>query len=410
MKNILDGVIVLDLTRFFSGPQCTLFLAAMGAEVIKIDEPKGGDPTAFTPPFDGPGGLGLERRTPQDMGLNYLKRQRAKKSVTLDLKHAEGRRILLDMAKRAHVVVENFRPGVAQRLGIGYEVLKDVNPSLVYCALTGYGATGPAKDDKAYDLMVQAAVGLMALSGAADGPPAKAASALADAISGVFAAHGIVAALLHRERTGEGQAIDVAMSDALFSLLFDEPIDAYGRLGLAERQGNRIMRFSPFNTFRARDGWVTIGAATHDEWLALLAAIGRDDLRADADMMSIGWRIRNNAAVDAVVTQWSERHTKAEIVAALGAAGVACSPVRSIDEVMAWDQLRAREMIVPLVNPLTGRPAAAAGPGYPIKFSRTPAGYGAPAPLPGAHCEEVFGRLANLSPEDIRRRKADGII
>ena len=410
MKNILDGVIVLDLTRFFSGPQCTLFLAAMGAEVIKIDEPKGGDPTAFTPPFDGPGGVSLERRTPQDMGLNYLKRQRAKKSVTLDLKQEEGRRIFLEMAKKAHVVVENFRPGVAQRLRIGYEVLKAVNPSLVYCALTGYGSTGPAKDDKAYDLMVQAAVGLMALSGAADGPPAKAASALADAISGVFAAHGIVAALLHRERTGEGQAIDVAMSDALFSLLFDEPFDCYDRLGLAERQGNRIMRFSPFNTFRASDGWVTIGAATHEEWLALLSAMGRDDLKADADMMSIGWRIRNNAAVDAVVTQWSERHTKADIVAALATAGVACSPVRSIDEVMGWDQLAAREMIVPLVNPLTGQPAAAAGPGYPIKFSRTPAGYATPAPLPGAHCEEVFGRLANLSPEDIRRRKADGII
>lgn len=410
MKNILDGVIVLDLTRFFSGPQCTLFLAAMGAEVIKIDDPKGGDPTTFAPPYDGPDGISFERRGPQDMGLNYLKRQRGKKSVTLDLKKEEGRRIFLEMAKKAHVVVENFRPGVADRLKISYDVLKAVNPSLVYCALTGYGSTGPSKDDKAYDLMVQAAVGLMALSGAQDGPPAKAASALADAISGVFAAHGIVAALLHRERTGEGQAVDVAMTDSLFSLLFDEPIDVYGRLGLAERQGNRIMRFSPFNTFKAKDGWVTIGTATHDEWLALLDAMGRAELKADANMMSVGWRIQNNGAVDAVVTQWTERNTKAEIVAALAKAGVACSPVRSIDEVMEWDQLKAREMIVPLVNPLTGKPAAAKGPGFPIKFSRTPAGYATPSPLPGAHCDEVFGRLANLTPEEVRRRKVDGII
>ena len=360
MKKILDGVIVLDLTRFFSGPQCTLFLAAMGAEVIKIDDPKTGDPTAFTPPFDGPQGVSLDRRTDQDMGINYLKRQRGKKSVTLDLKKDEGRRIFLEMAKHAHVVVENFRPGVADRLRIGYDVLKAVNPSLVYCALTGYGSTGPSKDDKAYDLMVQAAVGLMALSGAPEGPPAKAASALADAISGVFAANGIVAALLHRERTGEGQAVDVAMTDSLFSLLFDEPVDCYGRMGLAERQGNRIMRFSPFNTFRAKDGWVTIGAAVHEEWLSLLDAMGRADLKADANMMNVGWRLQNNAEVDAVVTQWTERHTKAEIVAALSQAGVACSPVRSIDEVMHWDQFAAREMIVPLVNPLTGKPGGRA--------------------------------------------------
>ena len=410
MKKILDGVIVLDLTRFFSGPQCTLFLAAMGAEVIKIDDPKGGDPTAFAPPFDGPGGIAFERRTDQDMGLNYLKRQRGKKSVTLDLKSGEGRRIFLEMAKKAHVVVENFRAGVSQRLGIGYEVLKVANPSLVYCALTGYGGDGPSKDDKAYDLMVQAAVGLMSLSGAPEGPPAKAASALSDALSGVMATQGILAALLHRERTGEGQAVDVAMSDSLFSLLFDEPIDCYERLGVAERQGNRIMRFSPFNTFRAKDGWVAIGAATHDEWLSLLDVMGRGELRNDPDMMRVGWRIQNNDAVDAVVTQWTQARSKDEIVAALGRASVACSPVRSIDEVMRWPQLLERQMIVELVNPLTGKPAAARGPGFPIKFSRTPAGYDTPSPLPGAHCDEVFGRLANLTPEEVRQRKADGII
>lgn len=410
MKKILDGVIVLDLTRFFSGPQCTLFLAAMGAEVIKVDDPKGGDPTAFAPPFDGPQGVSFDRRSDRDMGLNYLKRQRGKKSVTLDLKNPEGRRILLEMASKAHVVVENFRPGVADRLRIGYDVLKEVNPSLVYCALTGYGSSGPAKDDKAYDLMVQAAVGLMGLSGPPEGAPAKAATALADAISGVVAAQGILAALLHRERTGEGQMVDVAMSDALFALLFDEPIDCYERLGVAERQGNRILRFSPFNTFPAKDGWVAIGAATHDEWLALLDAMGRADLKADADMMNVGWRIRNNEAVDTVVRQWTASRTKADIVAALGRAGVACSPVRSIAEVMRWEQLHERRMIVPLVNPLTGKPAAATGPGFPIQFSRTPAGYDTPSPLPGAHCEEVFGRLANLSPDEVRARKADGII
>ena len=410
MKKILDGVVVLDLTRFFSGPQCTLFLAGMGAEVIKVDDPKGGDPIAFAPPFDGPGGISFEKKSPQDMGLAYLKRARGKKSVTLDLKSKEGLGIFFRMVGTADVVVENFRAGVAARLGIDYAALSAANPKIIYCAITGYGSTGPSKDDKAYDLMVQAAVGLMSMSGQPGEPPVKTASALSDALAGTFAANGIVAALLHRERTGEGQAIDVAMSDCLFALIFDEPIDCYEGLSLAARQGNRIMRFSPFNIFRTRDGWVALGAATHSEWLALLDAMGRADLKNDPGMMDIGWRIVNNTKVDEVVTQWTQERTKGEIVAALAAAGVACSPVRSTDDVMRWDQLLEREMIVRPVNPLTGKAAAASAPGFPIKFSRTPAGYDTPAPIPGAHSEEIFARFANLSGDEIRRLKADGVI
>ncbi|MEO8203073.1 MAG: CoA transferase [Betaproteobacteria bacterium] len=410
MKKILDGIVVLDLTRFFSGPQCTLFLAGMGAEVIKIDDPKGGDPTAFAPPFDGPGGISFERKSDQDMGLAYLKRQRGKKSVTLDLKSPEGLRIFLEMVKKADVVVENFRAGVATRLGVDYAALSAANPAIIYCALTGYGSTGPAKDDKAYDLMVQAAVGLMSMTGQPDAPPLKAASALSDAISGVFAANGVVAALLHRERTGEGQAIDVSMADCLFSLLYDEPIDCYQTLDLAPRQGNRIMRFSPFNIYRTLDGWVAIGAATHADWLALIDAMGRADLKAHKGMMDIGWRIVNNAAVDEAVTAWTQDKTKAEVGTALESAGVACSPVRSTAEVMQWEQLLHREMIVQLVNPLTGKASAARAPGFPIKFSRTPADFNTPAPVPGAHTEEIFARLANLTAGDVQRLKKAGVV
>jgi len=233
---------------------------------------------------------------------------------------------------------------------------------------------------------------------------------LSDAIAGTFAANGIVAALFHRERTGEGQAIDVAMSDCLFSLIFDEPIDCYERLDLAPRQGNRIMRFSPFNIFRTTDGWVAIGAATHTEWLALLDAMGRADLKDDPGMMDIGWRIVNNAKVDEAVTRWTERMTKDAVVAALSRASVACSPVRSTADVMEWEQLLAREMIVRLVNPLTGAASVASAPGFPIKFSRTPASYDVPAPIPGAHSDEIFARMANLSAADMNRLKAEGVI
>lgn len=410
MKKILDGIVVLDLTRFFSGPQATLLLAGMGAEVIKIDDPKTGDPTAFAPPFDGPSGVSFERKSDADMGLAYLKRQRAKKSATLDLKSKRGRELFLQLAAKADVVVENFSPGVATRLGIDYAALQAANPAIIYCAITGYGSTGSQKDAKAYDLMIQAAVGIMSMTGQPAGPPVKIASPISDALAGSFAASGIVAALLHRERTGEGQAIDVSMADCLFALIFDEPVDCYKRLNLAEQQGNRIMRFSPFNTFPTTDGWVAIGAATDAEWRSLLDAMARADIKQDPDMMNIGWRIVNNEKVDAVVTAWTNAKSKTEVVAALAIARVPCSPVRSIDEVMQWPQLIERGMLNPLGNPLTRAPAAAQGPGFPIKFSRTPASYDTPAPLPGAHNEEVLARFANLSAAEVQQLKNDGII
>ncbi len=410
MNKILDGMVVLDLTRFFSGPQATLLLAGLGAEVIKIDDPKTGDPTAFAPPFDGPAGVSFERKSDQDMGLAYLKRQRGKKSMTLDLKSERGRAIFLQLAAKADVVVENFSPGVAARLGIDYAALCKVNPKIIYCAITGYGSSGPEKDAKAYDLMIQAAVGIMSMTGQADGPPVKIASPMSDAIAGSFAASGVVAALLHRERTGEGQAIEVSMADCLFALMFDEPVDCYEQLGMAARQGNRIMRFSPFNTFQTTDGWVAIGAATDAEWRALLDTMGRADVKSDANMMNVGWRIVNNDKVDAVVTEWTIDKTKVDIVQALNAARVPCSPVRSTAEVMQWRQLIERGMITPLVNPLTGAAAAARGPGFPIQFSRTPASYDAPSPFPGAHTAEVLARFANLSDAEVRQLKEDGII
>jgi len=273
MKKILQGVVVLDLTRFFSGPQATLLLAGLGAEVIKIDDPATGDPTAFAPPFAGPEGVSFQRRTDSDMGLAYLKRQRGKKSTTLNLKSPRGREIFLQMVAHADVVVENFSAGVADRLGIGYAQLREANPRIIHCGISGYGATGPDRHMKAYDLMVQAAVGMMTITGTPESGPTKAGTPLSDAISGTFAAFGIVSALFHRAETGEGQSVDVSMADGLFSLLFDEPLDCYERLGLAPQQGNRIMRFSPFNSYRTADGWVAIGCATDAEWNALRSAM-----------------------------------------------------------------------------------------------------------------------------------------
>jgi len=411
MPKILDGIVVLDLTRFFSGPQATLFLAGMGAEVIKIDDPKGGDPTAFAPPYAGPEGVSFVKQTEQDMGIAYMKRARGKKSATLNLKSERGRDIFMRLVEKADVVIDNFSAGVASRLGIDHDSLKAVNPRIVTCSLTGYGSSGPHRDLKAYDLMVQAATGLMSITGHPGSPPVKTGSPLSDAIAGVFAAKGIIAALLHRERTGEGQAIDVSMADCLFSLIFDEPLDCYERLGLDFQQGSRIMRFSPFNVYPAADGWVTLGAASHDDWLALLKVMGRGDIvLAGGDMMQLSWRLAHNEEVDAIVEAWTKSLPVAEVVQLLSAAKVPCSQVRSIDEVVAWEQLRQRDMVEPLWNPVAQSAMPVSAPGFPIKFERTPGSYDRPAPLPGADTEAVMTRFAGLTQSDLSSLRMDRVI
>ena len=409
MDKVLEGVVVLDLTRMFSGPQASLFLAGLGAEGIKIDDPTG-DPTAFAPPFAGPEGVSFERRTDTDMGLAYLKRQRGKKSTTLNLKSAEGHAIFMRMVKSADVVIENFSVGVSERLGIGWPVLREVNPRLVHCALTGYGSTGPDRKLKAYDLMVQAAAGLMSITGRPDTGPLKAGSPLSDAIAGTFAAFGVVSALLHRNRTGVGQSVDVSMADSLFALLFDEPIDCYDRLGMQYQQGNRIMRFSPFNAYATADGAITIGIALEAEWRALIAVMGQPGLADDPRFRDVAARIRHNEQIDAIVGAWTRTLPTAEVQRLLVAAGVPSSPVREARDVLAWEQLRAREMLAPLFNPLAGAVVDAAAPGFPIKFSATPAGYDTPAPKPGAHTHEVLTRLAGLTPTEIERLAEAGIV
>jgi CoA:oxalate CoA-transferase len=407
MKKILEGMVVLDLTRFFSGPQATLLLAGMGAEVIKVDDPATGDPTAFAPPFAGPKGVSFERQTEDDMGLAYLKRQRGKKSMTLNLKSPEGRAIFLRMVRGADVGVENFSTGVADRLGIGYAQLREANPRIIHCGISGYGATGPDRHMKAYDLMVQAAVGMMSVTGTPDIGPTKAGTPLSDAVSGTFAALGIVSALLHRKLTGEGQSVDVSMADGLFSLLFDEPLDCYDRLGLQAQQGNRIMRFSPFNSYRTRDGWVAIGCATDAEWHALLGATGHAPVPQFA---KVSGRLAGNAGVDTIVGEWTGTLTKSQVQERCDAARVPCSPVRSIDDLMTWRQLREREMIVPLVNPLSGGEVQAAAPGFPIKFSQSRAAYDSPAPLPGAHTAEILQRLAGVDDASLAQLRLARIV
>jgi formyl-CoA transferase len=410
MSKILENITILDLTRFFSGPQATLLLSGMGANVIKIDDPKTGDPSAFSPPFAGPNGVAFHKQTDTDMGLAYLKRARGKKSINLDLKSSEGHAIFLQLVKHADVVVDNFSVGVASRLKVDYANLCPVNPSIIYCSLTGYGSTGPDKNLKAYDLMVQAAVGLMSVTGESGSPPVKTGSPISDAISGAYSAMGILGALFHKQRTGQGQEIDVSMADCLFSMIYDEPFDCYQQLGIPQRQGNRIMRFSPFNVYEAIDGWLAIGAATNRDWAELLGVLGKKELIDDPNMMNVGWRIENNATIDRIISNWTQGETTHSGLEKLNAKNIPCSPVRTMQEAIQWEQLQQRKMISSLVNPLTNATVTASGPGFPIKFSKTPADYDTPSPIPGEHTEALLASLANLSKEELLALIDRGVI
>lgn len=410
MRKILSGVRVLDLTQFFSGPQATLFLAGLGAEVIRIDSPEGARTVAVAPPYAGRDGVSFERTSPDDLSVNYLKRTRGKKAISLDLKKPEGKALFFRLLEHADVVVENYSVGVSHRLGIDYPRLAAVNPRLVYCALTGHGSTGPDRDLKAYDVTVQAAAGLMSVTGLPGQPPMKAGTALSDAIAGTFAMSGVLAALLDREKTGRGQFVDVSMVDSLFALLFDDPIDWYERLGVPVRQGNRILRFSPINTYATLDGWAVLGAATSGQWQGVLKAIGREDLLGDPNWSSLDWRVANNDQSDTLLRDWAATRTTAEAIDTMLKAGGVAAAIRGPKELAEWQHLRARDMYLPLDHPTLGPLADIGAPGFPLKFSDAAASYDSPAPLPRQHNREIYGKLLGLSDAELERLEALDVI
>ena len=409
-QGALHGVRVLDLTRFYSGPFATLMLAGFGAEVIRIDGPERCDPAMTGPPFLGKDGVSLDRRHASDLGIAYLKRCRGKKSITLNTRTPEGMELFHSLLRQSDILVENWRPGVAERLGIDYETNRRVNPKLVHCALTGYGSTGKDRRLKAYDLMIQAACGLMSITGPPDSAPSKAGSALADGITGAFAVAGILAALNEQRVSGQGQFVDVSMTDCLLSLVLDEPLDCYDGLGMAPRQGNRIMRLSPFNTYPTQDGTIVVGTATDDEWLALLRVLDRSDLAQDAHFMNAGWRVSNSALVDAIVSEWTRARTTAEAIAALDKGEVAASSVRDIDDILAWEHLAERDMLQVLDHPSETLSQRVIGAGFPIKLGRTHTGYDAPAPSLGQNNHEIYAGLLGLSDARIGCLRARQII
>jgi crotonobetainyl-CoA:carnitine CoA-transferase CaiB-like acyl-CoA transferase len=389
----LTGTTVLDLTRVLSGPYCTMMLADLGARVIKIEQPRGGDDTRhWGPPF-----LGTE-------SAYFLSINRNKESVTLDFKHARGRALLDQLIAMSDVVVENFRPGTLARLGLDYATLAPKYPRLVYCSVSGYGHTGPRSQEPGYDAVLQGEGGLMSLTGAPDVPPVRVGVAVADIVTGIFACQGISAALYARERTGRGQQVDIAMLDTVVAMLTYQAGIYFATGQPPQRMGNRHPTIVPYETFTASDGEFVLAVGTDEQWRKFCEVAALD---AGDRFATNRERVTGYADLRPVIAARVHTQTRSYWIERLGQAGVPCGSVRDLHEVFTDPQIAARSMVVPMSHPTAGDIRVL---GSPLKLSDTPATQRTPPPTLGQHTESVLQRDLGLTRDAIDELRAGGVI
>src|SRR5690242_12378553 len=369
----LEGITVLDLTRVLSGPYCTMLLADMGARVIKIEQPgKGDDTRAWGPPF-------LDGESAYFLSIN-----RNKESVTLDFKQPDGRALLGRLIAKADVLVENFRPGTLTKVNLDYQSLAPNHPRLIYCSISGFGQTGPRRREAGYDAVMQGEGGLMSITGAAGGTPFRLGVAIADIVSGMFAAQGITLALYARERTGRGQAIDIAMLDSVVALLTYQAGICFATGAAPPRLGNRHPTIVPYETFSAADGDFVLAVGNDDQWRRFCdVAKFEQEERFGTNRQ----RVVNYAELKPLLDQCLEAEPRSYWIERLTAAGVPCGSVRDLHEVFSDPQVQAREMIAQLEHAKAGLLRLV---GTPLKFSETPGKIRTPPPILGEHTDSVL--------------------
>ncbi len=397
MTTPLAGITVLDFGQIFQGPYATMLMAKAGAEVIKI-EPPGGEP--------------LRRRVIAAGGettLPIAMLNANKRAVTLNLKSDAGKDLLKQMVARADVLLENFSPGTLDGLGVGYDVLKDINPALVYATGTGFGISGPDRDNLAMDFTIQAASGIMSVTGDPDGPPMKAGPTLVDFMGGIHLYAAVVTALLQRAATGQGQLVEVAMQETVYPSLASS-YDYHLRTGkVPPRAGNRQagLASAPYNAFQTRDGWVAIHVVTEAHWQNLLRAMGRDDLLDDPRFSTNPARTENMAATEALVTAWTLGLGKAEIVAAAKRFKIPVAPVRNAVEVMNDAHMHERGMLQHVDHPSLGPIVL---PNSPLRLHGADRVEPVASPLLGQHNAEIYGTWLGLAPQQVEALKRAGAI
>ncbi|VWL89053.1 CaiB/BaiF CoA transferase family protein [Burkholderia lata] len=406
----LDGIRVLDLTVALAGPYGSLLLGGMGAEVIRVESPGGGDIARNNPPYVGKDGVHFGVKGDDEVSLTILNRARNKKSITLDLKSEQGRALFMELVKESDVVIENASEGVTTRLGVDYESVRQVNPKIVYASIKAFGEPSPYKNLKGMDIIVQALSGIMDVTGFADGPPTRSGLPIADLIAPLYAVNGILAALIHRGRTGVGQCVQVSMLDCLASLVAEEHFDVFLKHGYAKRSGNFQDRLVPFGVYGTRDGYVAMVAFQPDWFQNLMEAVGRPEIPADPRYATRGPRMKHAAEINAIIEEWTRRHSTDEVIAELQVKrGVPAAPVRSPLDVLKDPVLQERGAVVRLEHPgLDG--VNAMGMGLPIKLSGTPVQFDQPAQALGAANDEIYRELLKLPEERLQQLRDAGVI
>ncbi len=397
MAKALENIRVLDFGRIISGPFCGYLLQELGAEVIKVEIPVGGETLRTLPP-----------PTKGGESYSFVILNRGKKSITLNLETKRGRDIAKELVRKADVLVENFSYGVVDRLGLRYEVLEKINPSLIHASITGFGHTGPRSSQFAVDIVAQAMGGLMSVTGFPDNPPTRAGVSLGDFLVGLNATIAILAALHYRGRTGEGQHIDLSMQDCMWAMVAVEHLPNYCMSGpVLPRRGNSHPGVLPAGTFLTKDGPVIIWVVTVGHWESLLRGIGRTDLMGLPKYATQMDRIKCRDEVETMVSEWAKTKTVAEVVKELSAVEVPCSPVPSFDEVVHDPQLISRDMIIEVEQLISGSLRV---PGSAFKLSRTPGDASSAAPYLGQHNYEVYSGLLGYSEQEIKELQDAGII
>ena len=393
----LEGIKVLDFTRVYSGPYCTMMLADLGAEVIKVERKGLGDDSRQFLPLPS-----MENESGYFMYLN-----RNKKSIELDLKDQKSREVIYRLCKNVDMVVENYAPGVAARLGIDYDSLCKVKPDIIYGSISGFGQTGPYKSKAAYDVVAQAMGGYMAISGLRGGPPIKLGTSIADAGAGIHMAYALLAALYHKQNTGQGQYVDVAMMDTVFATLENFVVMyTYGKQ-VPTRNGNANLGAAPFNTFMTKDSYVAIAVANNSLFEKFTNAIGRTDLLDIPRFQDNKGRKENEDELNEIVSEWTKTMSTEEVCKILDEYKVPVGPILGIEELINDSQIQAREMMVDIDHPTEGLIQV---PGCPIKFSETKIDQFSPSPLLGENNQEILKTYGDYSDDEIQKLIDDGVV
>jgi len=391
----LAGMRVLELAQIMAGPTCGMMLADMGADVIKVEKLPGGD--------DARG-----YREPRINGVSapFLMMNRNKRGIALNLKHAKGREVLLRLARDADVLTENYRRGTLEKLGLGYDVLAQVNPGLIYCAVSGYGLDGPLSGRGGFDLIAQGFAGLMSVTGEPGRPPVKNGNPVADVNAGILAAAGIAAAYAHKLKTGRGQIVDTSLMEAALQQTYWYAAIHFATGESPGPSGSAHLLTAPYQAFRASDGWINIGGANQSNWERIADVLGHPEWRADPRFASNSARMENLPALTSRMDAVLLTRTKAEWIERFDAAGVPVGPVHSIGEALAHPQTLARGMVVDLVHAQAGPTRAL---GCPIHFSETPTAITRSAPMLGEHTRQVL-REHGYSDADVDALAAEGVV